>query len=267
MNVSFEPQHRLKDFRNDLYEKYGIFFPDKRFYQLKAKVDKRLRRLDLNSIEEYEEYLAANPDEISDLIDVISTNTTQFYREQRHWEFFINKLIPAWRKKSRVRIWSAACSSGEEPYTAAMILEQKLDSDYRILATDLSRNVVGRGMRGIYRKLDLMPLEKAQPGTLENCCEKLPSGEYKIARRIRDKVIFRTFNLKSNKYPYTNKFDLAMVRNVLIYFDNKMTRHVIKNLNRSLVPGGHLFVGHSESLNNIETRLQKVKSAIYSKNG
>ncbi|MFP4687735.1 MAG: CheR family methyltransferase [bacterium] len=265
MSANLANQIKLRRFRDQLYEDYGIYFPDKRFYQLKAKVDKRLRKLDLNSLGEYQEYLTSNVDEVSDLIDVISTNTTQFYREPRHWEFFVEKLIPRWQNKRRVRIWSAACSSGEEPYTAALILEQKLKADYRILATDLSQNVVARGIRGIYRRRDLMPLEKALPGTLENCCKKLPGDRYEIDQRIRDRVIFRTFNLKSKSYPYINKVDLALVRNVLIYFDDKMIHHVIENLNRALVRGGHLFVGHSESLNNIKTKFNKVKSAIYRK--
>ncbi|MFB6356859.1 MAG: protein-glutamate O-methyltransferase CheR, partial [bacterium] len=219
-------------------------------------------------------YLRNNPDEITPFLDVISTNTTKFYREQRHWEYLMDELVPAWRDQSRINAWSAACSSGEEPYTLALLLEHSLRKGattslagrpYRILSTDLSDDVLRRGMRGVYSKDAFEPLADQYPNIVRNYCQQRKNGYLKIDEEIRDRVVFRQFNLKSDNYPYRRKFDLVLIRNVLIYFDNEMKQHVIDGLSRSLKKGGTLFIGHSESLNNIDHQLTRERPAIYRK--
>ncbi len=263
-------QEALRRFRDDLYEDYGIYFPEKKFYQLKAKIGKRLRRLGLESVEEYENYLDDNPGEVSDLLDVISTNTTKFYRESKHWEFVNQELISRWEKSRRkVLAWTAACSSGEEPYTLALFLEwarrQGANFDYRILATDLSENVLRRGIKGKYPTKSLVTFKNENPRLVEEFFGPEKGGQREINKEIQAKVKFRKFNLKSSNYLYKNKFDLVILRNVVIYFDNEMTGYVIENLTRSLKSGGHLFTGHSESLSQIDHSLDKIKPAIYQK--
>ncbi len=258
----------LREFRDDLYSKYGIYFPEKKFYKLKAKVGKRLRSLNLDTIEEYDEYLQQNPSEVSDLLDVISTNTTRFYREDRHWKFVETELIKKWQGQPKVVCWSAACSSGEEPYTLATLLNEARREGkfkYNILATDLSENVLQRGVRGIYSTDALKPLRVAHPELVQQYFESMEGGMKRAGKELRDRVIFRKFNLNSNNYPYRNTFDLVLIRNVLIYFDEEMVKHVIDNLTASLKRGGYLFTGHSETLNKIDHRLKKVKPSIFQK--
>ena len=259
----------LVKFRDDLYRKYGIYFPDKKFYQLKAKLSKRLRALSLATIEDYDKYLRENPAEVSDFLDVISTNTTRYYREPKHWKFLEEELIPKWRRKRKIAAWSAACSSGEEPYTLALLLERARESgarfDYKILATDLSEMVLRKGLMATYTRQDLEPLYHARPELVDEYFNSSVGGKLKLADEVREKVVFRKFNLKSDNYPYRSKFDLVLIRNVLIYFDNKMTTHVIENLSGALKRGGHLFTGHSESINSIEHNLDKIQPSVFKK--
>lgn len=258
---------QLRRFRDELYDEYGIYFPEKKFYQLRAKLGKRLRRLDLESLEEYRQYLRESSGEISKFLDVISTNTTRFYREPRHWDFMREELFERWRNRSKILGWSAACSSGEEPYTLAALCEQARSRDhsfdYRVLATDLSEGVLRRGKRGLYSARALEPLKDLDPGVVPEFFTRGDRGKFRVEQRLRDRVVFRQFNLKTPSYPYEDKFDLILLRNVIIYFDQKMTEHVIENLAAALRPGGHLFVGHSESLSRLNHSLEKVRPAIY----
>ncbi len=266
--IGIAERDSLRQFRDDLYNEYGIYFPENKFYKLKAKVGKRLRSLNLDTIEEYDKYLQENPSEVSDLLDVISTNTTRFYREERHWEFLETKLIRKWQNQSKVACWSAACSSGEEPYTLATLLEEARREgkfEYNILATDLSENVLQSAVRGVYSTNALRPLRAAHPELVDQCFQSMGRGQKRVGKQLRDRVVFRKFNLSSDNYPYCNTFDLVLIRNVLIYFDDKVVKHVIDNLAASLKKGGYLFTGHSETLNKIDHRLKKVRPSIFQK--
>lgn len=263
----------LRSLRDELYEDYGIHFPERKFYQLKAKIRKRLRKLNLDSINSYRRYLEENPREVSNFLDTISTNTTRFYREPRHWDFYEELLETTWENRS-LKMWSAACSSGEEPYTLAMITEDHRDgphpeinksSDYKILATDLSASVLQSGITGRYDDLKMDNLRESKPNYVHQFFNPVGENEYEILDPIKDRITFRQFNLKTKKYPYDRVFDLILIRNVLIYFDRTMTEHVIENLTRGLRPGGYLFVGHSESLSSVQHSLEKVQPAIYRK--
>lgn len=268
-------QREIESFRDHIYQEYGIFFPESKFYSLESKLLKRLRTLGIEDLVAYEDYLHDHSEEVAAFLDSVSTNTTKFYREVRHWEFFEEELIPAWTSDSgQINLWSAACSTGEEPYTAAMILDDRLRSNrdqpissapYRVLGTDLSEEAVRSGLKGVVNDRALRPLDNHKPGYRDRYFEPIGDSRYQVAETIRDQVVFRQFNLKSEHYPYRNTFDLILIRNVLIYFDEAMTEHVIHHLTQALKDGGHLFTGHSETLNNISHSLNKVQPAIYQK--
>ncbi|MFB6345892.1 MAG: protein-glutamate O-methyltransferase CheR [bacterium] len=266
-----EQDGSLKALRNELRQDYGIHFPERKFYQLKAKIRKRLRDLELETIDQYRTYLEENPKEVSNFLDIVSTNTTRFYREPRHWDFYEDLLEGPWSDRS-LKLWSAACSSGEEPYTLAMLTEDHRDgphrgltrsSNYKILATDLSDSALRTGMRGQYDEMAIENLQASRPTFVQRYFEPVAEDQYEVLESIKEQVTFRRFNLKTANYPYQGVFDLILIRNVLIYFDQEMTEHVVNSLANCLITGGYLFVGHSESLSSISHPLEKVQPAIY----
>ena len=259
-----------------IYERSRINLgPDKRVL-VTSRLAKRLRALNLHSYGEYCDYLRSpqGGEELQMLIDRISTNHTHFFREIKHFEFLEKHLLPAWQsnpatRSTAFRVWSAASSTGEEPYTIAIHLSEKLapaeSGLWRIDATDISTRVLDIARKGIY---DAEKLNGVTPDQMRRFFQKGTgewAGQFRIKRELRERVQFHHLNLLEPPYPFTQPFHLIFCRNVMIYFDRSTQESLIEHLSNSLVPGGHLLVGHSESLSGIKHGLKLLQPAVYVK--
>lgn len=265
-----------KKFVKLVYDSAGISLGDSKRELVRSRLSKRLRALDLPSFEAYFDLLSKrDPDgtELVMMLDNISTNKTDFFREHQHFVFLIETVLPALMDKAkkngskRIRIWSAGCSSGEEPYTLAMVLRDRLDPsvawDAKILATDISTRVLHFAYEGLYeeQKVKVIP---PQYRTASFTKEKSPRGTlFRIKPEVKQMVTFRRLNLMNASFPFSGTFDVIFCRNVMIYFDLQTQETLVNKYYRYLSPGGYLFIGHSESLNNLKTPFQFVKPTIY----
>jgi chemotaxis protein methyltransferase CheR len=243
---------------------------------LVGRLARRLRALGLGSWAAYHERVVADPAERVRMIDCICTNETQFFREARHFEFLADRLFPAWRTEAeaggrprRIRAWSAACSTGEEPYSLAMSLLAAVPAgwDLEVLATDLSTRVLERAGAAVW------PLERSHqiPEPFRRAFMLRgfggQQGLMKAGPEIRALVRFARLNLVGEDWPAPGAFDLVFCRNVLIYFDRPTKERVVERLVERLAPGGHLFLGHAESLAGLTTRLRAVMPTVYVSTG
>jgi len=257
----------------------GIALSEHKRSLVASRLGKRLRALGLTSYRTYYEYLTQEGGavELEHFVNTMTTNKTDFYREQAHFEFLKQELIPEWKVRAartgdrRIRIWSAGCSTGEEPYTIAITLYEGLGSlltwDVRILASDIDTDVLGRAARGIY------PAERATEiprsilpqfflrGTGAN------SGSIRIVRRVQELVTFRCINLLENPWPIRAAFDCIFCRNVVIYFDKPTQSRLMERFAAYLKEGGYLFLGHSESLYGVSEQFRFLRNTIYRKLG
>lgn len=255
-----------------IYENYGIKMPQVKKTLLQCRLQKRLRVLQMNDFDRYIDYVFSPEGvekELQHMTDVVTTNKTDFFREPAHFDF-LNSLD--WQQfmggdpaTKVVKAWSSACSSGEEPYTLAMVL-QELKLQYQILASDLSTEVLQKAAAAIYasEKTAPVPFGLKQKYLLKHKDPKNPV--HRIIPELRKKVLFRHMNLMDDYYDIQHKFDLIFCRNVLIYFDRKTQENVIRKLCSHLREGGYLFIGHSESLNDLRLPLTQLKSTIFRKN-
>ena len=254
-----------------IYQNYGIKMPQIKKTLLQCRLQKRLRVLQMDSFEQYIDYVFSAEGvekELQHMTDVVTTNKTDFFRESAHFDFMQNmqwqQFMGGEPAARTVKVWSSACSTGEEPYTLAMVL-QELKLQYQILATDLSLDVLQKAAAAIYtaEKTTPVPLAYKQRYLLRNKDPKTP-----LMRRVpelRKKVQFRQLNLMDDYYDVQTKFDLIFCRNVLIYFDRKTQEQVIRKLCSHLRVGGYLFIGHSESLADLRLPVVQVKSTIFQK--
>jgi chemotaxis protein methyltransferase CheR len=205
---------------------------------------------------------------VAALIDRITTNHTFFMRESAHFDYFRTTVLPYLETSVAdrdLRVWCAACSTGEEAYTLAMILDQyfearRLPWDRRVLATDLSEKVLCDASRGVYTQERIDPLPAAWR---QRYFTRLPSGECEISSQIKKEVIFRRFNLIDPVYPFRKKFHCIFCRNVMIYFDAETRNNTINKLYEMTEPGGFLFVGHSEMIDRSSSKYEYVMPAVY----
>jgi chemotaxis protein methyltransferase CheR len=205
------------------------------------------------------------------LVNKLTTNHTYFLREPQHFELLKNVVLPylaeAEKKNKDLRVWSAGCSTGEEPYTLAMMIDsyfgpEKYLWDTKILATDISTSVLEKAQKAIYptQQLEMLP-DKWRMTYFQKFSE-----ESSIVREtIRREVIFRRFNLMNEIFPFKKKFHLILCRNVMIYFDEKTKKDLINRFYEHMEPGGYLFIGHSESINRYESKYQFIAPAVYRK--
>jgi len=250
--------------------------PDKRTL-VTSRLAKRLRQLQLPDYHEYCQLLRspAGDEELRFLIDRISTNHTHFFREMKHFDFLREKVLPQWQarslpgKREMFRVWSAACSSGEEPYSLAIHLAEHLapagPNTWQIEASDISTRVLEIAERGVYDGEKLAGISQEllrrhfQKGTRDW------QGHFRIKEELRQRIGFHQLNLLEANYPFARPFDVIFCRNVMIYFDRPTQEALVGYLAERLVPGGYLMVGHSESLSGIKHSLRLVQPAIYLK--
>jgi chemotaxis protein methyltransferase CheR len=256
-------------FRNLIYEQTGISLRETKTTMLSARLNKRLRELRLTSFDAYYKLLqqqGPESDEYRELINSVTTNKTSFFRENHHFEF-LSAFLKERKTSAPLRIWSSACSTGQEPYSIAMILAESFGSllgkDVRILASDIDTQVLKEASEGLYREDALADVpvafrkkyfqpEQAQHGT-----------KYRVDKSLRDIITFRHKNLIAAGWAINTKFDVIFCRNVLIYFDHETQDQLLRRFISYLKPHGYLVVGHSEHLHWLNALLEPAGQTIY----
>ncbi len=271
--VSTSEFNRLSQYIN---VKYGIKLPPEKRVLVQSRLHKRLRELNLTSFEEYLNYLFSkknNSEEEVQMMNVISTNKTEFFRESTHFDFLRSSILPDMLNGRNgaegLNIWSAGCSSGEEVYTIAMVLEEffrttgTVRTYYSILGTDLSTKVLGEAVDAVYtgNKAAGVPAELKKRYFLKS--RKAGVDLLRVAPEIRNRVRFQRLNFMDKSYNLKIKFDIAFCRNVLIYFESDVQEAVINKICEFIKPGGYLFLGHSESISRLNVPLTQVRSALF----
>ncbi len=262
-------------FRKLIYDKSGINLGTEKMQLLRSRLAKLLRGKECESFKAYYDIVVADSSgvELSKLLDAVSTNTTHLFREISHFEF-LKKLIDGWTSDSQwraanneLRIWSAGCSSGEEPYSLAMVVHDALQKHPgikpRILATDISTQVLGQAMRGQFVAERAKSVPPAFRAKYLKKVQAEQSEAFRATADIRNLIKFSRFNLMTPTFPFKLGFHVIFCRNVMIYFDQTTQEGLVNRYAKSLVSGGHLMIGHSESLNGIDHPLDYVEPTIY----
>jgi len=269
------PDHLFQQFSRLVYELSGINLHRGKKALLQARVNKRLRATGIASYGEYFKVLTSgiDPEEFVHFLDTISTNLTYFFRESQHFDFLDKVALPELIEKKRkdgvyrIRIWSAGCSTGEEPYSLAMCVLAHLPDiaiwDLKILATDISTRVLEAANRGVYSE---EKVQKVPPALRQTYFHRIRNQngrpDFQIAPHLKRIVTFHRLNLK-DPYPFRGLFDLIFCRNVMIYFDKKTQEELVNRMAAFLSQGGYFCVGHSESLTGLAHKLSYVQPAIY----
>ncbi|HUC86694.1 MAG TPA: protein-glutamate O-methyltransferase [Candidatus Acidoferrales bacterium] len=258
-----------------IYQRSRIHLgPDKRIL-VTSRLAKRLRHYGLDSYGRYCDLLRSpkGDEELQFLIDRISTNHTHFFREEKHFDYLREAVIPKWQAEAHrtepFRLWSAASSTGEEAYSIAIHLAEHFcppeSNRWRIEGTDISTRVLEVAERGVY---EADRLSGVAPDVLRRHFQRGVNqwaGHLRVKDELRRQVRFQHLNLLDGNYPFDRPFDLIFCRNVMIYFDRPTQETLVRLLTEKLAPGGHLFVGHSESLSGVKHTLKLVRPAIYLK--
>ncbi len=268
----------FKKFRDIIYYKTGVNLGEQKRDLVLSRLTKRLRILNIKTFEEYYHYIShdGNSSEITAMINRITTNVTSFFRENHHFHVLRDIVIPQLMEKGaasgrrKVRIWSAGCSTGQEPYSIAITLADAFRGhvgwDIKILATDLDTEVLSKGENGVYSKevVDKVPQEQMRRFFKKGLGEN--KGLYQVTSNIRDMVVFRQLNLTMERFPIRGPLDAIFCRNVIIYFDKKMKEKLIRTFNGLLGNNGYLFMGHSESLIAMKEEFNYIHNTVYQKN-
>ena len=263
--------------RQLVYERSRIHLGSDKRVLVTSRLAKRLRHHGLDNYGDYCDLLRSGrgAEELQFLIDRISTNHTHFFREQKHFDFLREIIIPKWQAETRrcepFRIWSAASSTGEEAYSIAIQLAEHFApasaGRWQIEGTDISTRVLEVAQRGVYDAERLGPIP---PDMIRRHFQRGMNqweGHYRVKDEFRRCVHFQHLNLLAGDYPFNQAFDLIFCRNVMIYFDRPTQETLVSQLAEKLVPGGHLLVGHSESLSGVKHNLKLVRPATYLKPG
>ena len=251
----------------------GIVFSDDKFDMFYSRLARRVRALGLTSFADYCNYLEDpdNDGEMVELVNALTTNLTSFFRENHHFEFLANKaLLEAVKRnqKSRsLRVWSAGCSTGEEPYSIAMVLDERQSLyrgwDVQLLASDIDSNVLNQAQRGVYPLQRVEGLAKSRLKSFFQKGKGRQEGKARVRDSLRQRIAFTQINLMEALKVETQ--DLIFCRNVIIYFDKETKKRLVERFADVLADGGYLFVGHSESLYQVTDRFQLVGNTVYKK--
>jgi len=260
---------KLADYIN---KNYGIHLKEEKKVLIINRLYDELVKNNFTNFTQYYEHIVSDKfgETLIALIDKITTNYTFFMREADHFYYFRDKVLPYLLltvHEKDLRIWSAGCSSGQEPYTIAMIINDYLKDDKKlwdtkILATDISSKALNKAIKGIYSKDEIESL----PSLWKlNYFRKLDDQNYTIINEIKNEVIFRKFNLANKVFPFRKKFHTIFCRNVMIYFDHKTKIELVNNFYDIMEFGGYLFIGHTESIPRNETKFQYIMPSVYRK--
>ncbi len=267
-NVQPITDQEFEGFRRFIYEHAGIAMPPQKRHLVAGRLLKRLRHFGLSTYGEYFRFVSG-PEGVAErqvLVDHLTTNETYFFREPAHFDFLRQQVLPRYRGR-RFRVWSAACSSGEEVYTLAMILAEDLgQGDWEVHGSDISQRVLATARTGLY------PLERARDvprELLSRYCLKgvrSQAGYLLMDPRLKQRTRFRAVNLKQ-PLSGQDRYQVVFLRNVLIYFDVETKREVVNRVAAALEPGGLLFVSHVESLHGVVDHLEMIKPSVFRKPG
>lgn len=264
--------HKLAAF---IYDNYGIKLPITKKIMLESRLKPRLRINNMSSYKEYSQFILSGKcgeAEIINMIDLVSTNKTDFYRESAHFDFMKEVILPEHYNNHSERpfkVWSSASSSGEEAYTTAIVinefLEGKRSFDFSILGTDISTRIIEKAAIAIYPidRVDVIPLSQKKKYLLRSKDTENPT--VRIVPELRAKTRFQRLNLMDNSYDVPKDFDVIFCRNVLIYFDRETQEKVISKLCYHLRKGGYFFLGHSESISGYDVPLKQIKPTMFQK--
>lgn len=257
-----------------IYDYSGIKMPITKLTMLEGRLRRRLRATGIPDFNSYCDYLFKHggiEKEAIFLIDAVTTNKTDFFREPKHFEFMERTGLPemAAAGHKRFRLWSAACSIGAEPYTMAMVMQDFIEKtsgmDYRILATDLSTDVLQAARRGVYPRDMIQPVSPEMRRKYVMVSKDAARGEVRVHPRLRETVGFARMNLMDSAYKVGEPMHMIFCRNVLIYFDKPTQAKVLTRLCDCLLPGGFLYVGHSETVTGISLPVRQVANTVFKK--
>jgi chemotaxis protein methyltransferase CheR len=258
---------------NFIYTNYGIKLPMAKKTMLQSRLQARLKANNIDSYREYCQFVLSGKcgeAEIISMVDLVSTNKTDFYREAAHFDFMKEVALPEYYDNysgKPLRVWSSASSSGEEAYTIAIVIskfmEGKRKFDFQIQGTDISTRILEKASLGIYplERVDVIPLAQKKKYLLKGKDPEKPI--VRIIPELRAKTKFERLNLMDNSYNVPKDFDIIFCRNVLIYFDRETQEKVINKLCMHLKKGGYFFLGHSESVSGINVPLKQIKPTIF----
>lgn len=266
----------FRRFSQLIHSEFGIKMPPTKKVLLQSRFQKRLRALGMSSYKEYCDYVFSDhgrEQERSHLVDVVTTNTTHFFREPKHWEIMNNIVMPELTRRgighgAPLKLWSAGCSSGEEPYTLAMVLSEwaarHQGFNFTILATDISREILQRAQRAVYsmEKAEEIPMEMKKKYVLKSKNKQNPL--IKMDQVLRNKVRFQQLNFMDN-FKLPDEQDIIFCRNVVIYFDRETQVVLFNKFCNNLKHSGYLFIGHSESLSGMKLPLRQVAPTVFQK--
>jgi chemotaxis protein methyltransferase CheR len=259
-----------------VYGELGIKMPYPKKIMLQCRLQKRVNALKMSSFREYLDFVFSKEgqeEEMIKMIDLVTTNKTDFFREPSHFDYLMNVVLPDYcsdvHPRRTIKIWSAACSSGEEPYTIAIVLKEFLkefpDIDFEIYGTDISMRILQKAALAIYQddRITGIPLELKRSYFMKS---KDPLDKtVRLIPEIRSKVVFNRMNLMDPVYDADKDFDIIFCRNVLIYFDRTAQQNVINKLASHLKIDGYFFLGHSESITNMRVPLRQIKPTVFRK--
>ncbi|TAJ15281.1 chemotaxis protein CheR [Marinilabiliaceae bacterium JC017] len=259
-----------------IYSEYGIKMPPVKRIMLQGRLLKRIRELNMQSYSEYKDYFFSKEGqqkELFNFLNVITTNKTDFFREPVHFDFLMNQVLPEHINnstgKSTFKVWSAGCSSGEEPYTISIVLnnfkQMHPNFAFSIMGSDISHKVLNVAAKGVYQesKIQIIPLDMKKRYFLKSKDRTFPS--VRVKPELQNNIVLKYVNLMDNSYDVQEKFEVIFCRNVLIYFDRQTQEKVINKLCHHLQPGGYFFIGHSESLSGMNVPLTHIKPTIFRK--
>jgi chemotaxis protein methyltransferase CheR len=261
--------------RTLVYDRFGINLTEEKRSLLVGRLQKLLKTTGFASFESYYSYLCTDKTgkALDELINRISTNYSYFYREEAHFNFFKNTALPQLikeqtaRNSKELRIWTAGCSTGEEPYMLVMLMLEHLGLDYNswnagVLATDISERVLEIARKGVYPD---DRITKVPAALMKKYFNPLPNSEVEISARVKNELTLRRFNLMNKEFPFKKPFHMIFCRNVMIYFDQETREALVKRFHKYLKPGGYFFIGHSETLGREQQLYKYVMPACYQK--
>ena len=267
MQVSTLSDREFGEFQQLIYQLAGIHLSPAKKALVCGRLSKRLKHYSLDSYQDYLRLLKSGEQaaELQTALDLLTTNETYFFREPKHFEFLQQAILPTHRPGNTFRAWSAACSSGEEPFTLAMVLSAQLgDVPWEIVASDISTRVLERARSGLYamERASHIPQRYLQEYCLKGTGSQ--EGRFLVDKRLRARVKFHQINLNET-LPRLGEFDVVFLRNVMIYFNTDTKVRVVERIAGTLKPGGYLLIGHSESLNGVTDVLKPVRPSVYRK--
>jgi chemotaxis protein methyltransferase CheR len=267
MNMATEKQFTKGEFalfQKLVYNKLGIKLSSEKRRMVAHRLIKRVNAINAASFLAYYRHINIinNSAELETALEEITTNETFFFREEKHFEYLKNNILPALNRNRTFKVWSAACSTGEEPYSIAMLLQEHYLAPWSIKASDVNKSVVAHAKKGIYfdERTNLLPDEYRKAYCVKGIGEF--DGYLRVEPKLRNKIDFFSFNLINNMQTL-GELDLIFIRNVMIYFDADVRQRIIDSISRVLVPGGYLFISHSETLHGLNHSFRLVRPSIY----